>query len=203
MTNEEHPTGPTEPTAAVAPVDLDAPRPEHAARPGRSRLPLLLVAIVAVAGLLGFWMVASRGPGSEPGGGGAPPEAGAGAIWGAQWTITVIERDAGSDTVASGSGVSPLPDGSAPVLDTATEGRVGFTGCNGGQGRAVLQNDKLMVDGMASTRLACGGPDGSALMAQDRTVADILEGGPTVAIDGDVIALTSAGGRIQATRIAL
>lgn len=127
------------------------------------------------------------------GGGGTGDSSGAAGIWGNRWTITRIDG-------GSSRGVAPLPDGSPPVLDTTTEGRISFTGCNGGRGRATLTGDRLSVDGIVATKMACSGPDGEALMAQDATLSKIFEAGPTVSIDGDTLTLVADVGTVEATR---
>ncbi len=135
------------------------------------------------------------GPDGGSVGGGTPGSPGAAGVWGESWTITGITAPSGVAAV-----VRPARDGSAPVLDLTAEGRVSFTGCNGGTSSARLDGDRLLVDAMVSTRMACGGPDGEALMAQDVTVTGILEAGPTVTIDGDTLQLSSDVGTLGATR---
>lgn len=135
------------------------------------------------------------------GAGGSPGSSGVDGILGQRWTITRIGPGTGSGGSGSSPGVTARPDGSAPMLDTRTEGQVGFTGCNGGRGGASLDGDRLLVDGIAGTKMACSGRDGEALMAQDATLAAILEAGPTVAIEGDTLALAADAGTIEATRV--
>ena len=177
--------------------------------PVRPRLLAVGVLVVVVATGVGVWLVtrdsgsssgiATAGGTSAPAGsGGSDPRPGsvaASELWGHRWTITGVRSDARPT-----GGVAPRTDGSPPVLDLTTVGTVAFSGCNGGRGGGRLEGEALVVDGMASTRLACGGPDGQALMAQDAALIQILEAGPSVAIDGDALTLTAPVGTITATR---
>jgi heat shock protein HslJ len=137
------------------------------------------------------------GPAGGSVGGGSAGSPGA-AIWGERWTITSVTSTSGP--TGSAAAARPTTDGSAPVLDLTDDGRASFTGCNGGTGSARLDGDRLLVDAVVSTRMACGGPDGEALMAQDAAITAILEAGPTVALDGSALRLTADVGTIEATR---
>jgi heat shock protein HslJ len=137
---------------------------------------------------------------NDPLGGGTGGSPGAEGLWGSRWTITQIDLGTGTGDPGSKEGVAALADGSAPVLDTTTEGQINFTGCNGGRGGATLTGDRLSVDGIVATKMACSGPDGEALMAQDATLSTIFEAGPTVSIDGDTLTLVADVGTVVATR---
>lgn len=58
-------------------------------------------------------------------------------------------------------------------------------GCNSMSGPYRIDGDRLVVDELATTEMACEPP----LMDQDRWVADLLDGA-TVALDGDTLTLT-------------
>lgn len=139
---------------------------------------------------------------SEPGapappGGDAPAETEDG-FWGGRWQVL------GVDPVDPSLPAELADDEVADelFLDATTEGLVSFTGCNGGAGDASLDGDVLEVGPMMSTELACGGPDGEALMAYDRWMADLLTSGPTVDVDGDDLTLTGADATVRLVRVA-
>ncbi|HEX2577285.1 MAG TPA: META domain-containing protein, partial [Aquihabitans sp.] len=123
-------------------------------------------------------------------GGGTSGSPGAAALWGSRWEIVGID------------GAAPLParNGAAPVLDTEVEGRVAYTGCNGGSADASIDGDRLLAGGFLSTKMACAGADGEALMAQDARLAELLGASPTIAIEGDRLLLTAAEGEVEAVR---
>lgn len=136
--------------------------------------------------------VATSAPATVPGsGGGTPGSPGADAFWGQRWEVASV-------TTASGSGLALLPDGSAPAIDALTEGPLSFTGCNGGRGQGRIEGDRLVAGPFISTKMACGGPEGEALMAQDAAIAAILEDGPVVTFDGDTLVLTAGAGTLEA-----
>ncbi len=147
------------------------------------------------------------GPGGSVGGG-SSASPGAAGIWGERWEITQIGTGPGASGGVGGPATTPavsrpVPDrnGSAPVLDGRTDGRISYSGCNGGSGAAHLDGDRLVVGPVMGTKMACGGADGEALMAQDATLAAILEADPSVRIIGDHLTLTSKVGTISATRV--
>jgi len=73
--------------------------------------------------------------------------------------------------------------------------RLGFSaGCNSGGGTWSVDGDVLVVPaGMAMTEMAC---EPSALMDQETWAAALLTSRPTVALDGDTMTLTAAGGEV-------
>lgn len=64
-------------------------------------------------------------------------------------------------------------------------------GCNSIGGPYRIDGDRLVVDQLATTEMACD----PALMEQDRWVADLLDGA-TIALDGDTLTLTKAATRL-------
>lgn len=147
----------------------------------------------------------SGGPAtSAPAGGGSSPGSPGIDLWGSAWEITELCPGAvGADGCAAPVATS---DGSAPVLDLTTGGRVGYTGCNGGGADASLVTGDdgtpvLDVGPVVSTKMACAGGDGEALMAQDAALGALLEAGPSVTVDGDRLTLATAdAGSLVATR---
>jgi heat shock protein HslJ len=89
-----------------------------------------------------------------------------------------------SSTSVTGRELVPDSD----VTLTFTDGRIAaLAGCNAQSGSADVTDGKLVVDGLASTQMACA----DDLMAQDQWLAGFLEGEPAVALDGDELTLTS------------
>ncbi|MCU1498422.1 MAG: hypothetical protein JWM47_2375 [Acidimicrobiales bacterium] len=129
-----------------------------------------------------------------PDGGGSPGSPGADDIFGSVWEVTRVEVD-GNDRPLYASHI-----GDPLMLDTANGTRVSFTGCNGGSGEARLDGDRLVVTDIAATRRGCVGAEGEALMAQDVWMAELLESGPTVSIEGDTLTLTTDTTVLTATR---
>ncbi len=120
-----------------------------------------------------------------------------GGFWGSRWQVLEVDpldpalpADLAGDVVADRF-----------ALDATVAGQVSFDGCNGGGGDASLDGDVLEVSPMSSTEMACGGPDGEALMAWDRWMADFLTSGPTVAVDGDDLTLTGTDATVRLRRL--
>ncbi|QXC60113.1 META domain-containing protein [Aquihabitans sp. G128] len=136
-------------------------------------------------------------PAVEPGGsgGGRVGSSPASPGQGQDWQVTAITVD-GADRPVLGD-----QDGNPLVLDLTALGRVGFNGCNGGGADAHVDGGKLVVGGVVSTKLACSGPDGEALMAQDAWFGSFLEGDPELAVDGGTLTLTSGGSTVVAERV--
>lgn len=67
--------------------------------------------------------------------------------------------------------------------------RFGATGgCNSlGGSTWRIENDRLLVDSLGMTEIACE----QALMDQDAWLVALLEAGPTIALDGDTLTLTT------------
>lgn len=138
-----------------------------------------------------------------PGGGGSDGSTGTDP-WGSAWEIT--ELCAGAPGEAGCRAPVPTREGQAPSLDLTVDGRLGFSGCNGGSADASLVagadgRPVLEVGPVVSTKMGCVGPDGDALQAQDGAIAALLEAGPGVLVEGDRLTLTTdAAGSLVATR---
>jgi heat shock protein HslJ len=89
-----------------------------------------------------------------------------------------------------------LVEGTEIQLAFTAESVGATAGCNTMTGSWTISESTLEVGTMASTLMACE----DDLQAQDLWLAGFLEGGPTVALDGDVLTLTSADATITATR---
>ena len=86
-----------------------------------------------------------------------------------------------------------LADGSTLVV-TFADGNVSAAGgCNTMFGAYELDGDTLVAGPLAQTQMACD----EALMTQDTWVGELLQGQPTVTLDGDV--LTIAGDDVTVT----
>ena len=114
------------------------------------------------------------------------------AFWGSTWTITRIVDDGEPVDV-----VDAQASGTAPEIDTTSEGTISFTGCNGGRGEANYGAGKLSVGPLASTKMAC---EDTALMAQDEFIASLLGSVPTVSVEGDTLILTDEQDQLVAER---
>ncbi len=80
-----------------------------------------------------------------------------------------------------------LVDGTTVDL-TFAEGRISaVAGCNTQNGDADVVDNTLEVGPLASTMMGCEDPN----QAQDVWLAELLEGGPEVALDGETLTLTS------------
>lgn len=113
---------------------------------------------------------------------------------------TVDGTDAATGTLAGrtflSTGVTvdgtayPLAPGSRITLTFTDGGISAQAGCNTMGADARVADGRLAVDGpLASTEMACD----PALMAQDTWLADLLASGPTVALEGSTLTLTSGG----------
>ncbi len=115
-------------------------------------------------------------------------------------SILVLGACGGGGTGAPGP-TDQSPDGRT-FLSTTVEGqtlvkgstlRLSFgdghvsanAGCNSMSGRYRIDEDRLVVDTLATTEMACDPP----LMEQDQWVADLLDGA-TITLDGDTLSLT-------------
>lgn len=154
---------------------------------------------------------------------GGPTAGGPAQLWDHKWEVDRLVDD-GVDRalalpgdgrpvvlVANTAGFPQTTSGGIPVDSEAT-GAISVDGCNGAGGPAHLDGDVLVADpggfddatgeafpGWASTEVACTGPDGEALMAQDTFLATLLQSGPTVRIVGDRLTIEQGGDRIEAT----
>lgn len=163
--------------------------------PGPNRRPVLLAALgVAVLLIVVLVVVAVTGgddDGDDVSSGGAEE---ATSFWGTTWRIVAITED-GKDTTPD------LPEGK-DLLDASTEGRISFTGCNGASGGASLEGDKLVVEDMMQTQMACMDDDGQVLMDHDAFMVAFLGADPTVAIEGDQLTLTGPDATITLEAVA-
>lgn len=168
----------------VPEVPSSAPTP-GAGSPGPDRRPLLLAALgVAVLLIVVLVVVAVTGGDDDADDVSSSGTEDAASFWGTTWRIVTI-TEGGKDTTPD------LPEGK-DLLDASSEGRISFTGCNGASGGASLEGDKLVVEDMMQTQMACADEDGQVLMDHDAFMVAFLAADPTVAIDGDQ--LTLAGG---------
>lgn len=148
---------------------------------GAGRRPILLAALgVAVLLIVVLVVVAvSGGDDDDDDVSTGGPAAEATPFWGTTWQIVSV-TEGGEDTTPD------LPEGK-DLLDATAEGRIAFTGCNGGSGEATLDGDQLVVGDMIQTQMAC---EDQALMDHDAFMVAFLGADPTVAIEGDRLTLT-------------
>jgi heat shock protein HslJ len=93
-----------------------------------------------------------------------------------------------SQSVTEDGGPRPLA-GSEPITLTFDGDRLGAQpGCNSLGGTYSLDVDRLEVADLAMTEMACLEP---ALMDQDQWFAELLLAGPTLALSGDTLTMTS------------
>ena len=91
------------------------------------------------------------------------------------------------DGIVSGDAVSSIPAGVAATL-TITDGQLQVeTGCNRGHATVRVAGATLTVGPLALTKMACG-PNATAV---ERAIVTVLSGTVDVAIDADVLRLTS------------
>jgi heat shock protein HslJ len=108
----------------------------------------------------------------------APPDA---ELEGTDWVLTTLIDGETATSVAAATGAAiRLEEGSVS----------GSTGCNRLNGTATLADGRLVIDGLATTRMACEG-----VMEQEAFVLAVLGGRPTVSIDGAALTLTLGDGR--------
>ena len=163
---------------------------EHQVTERSRRVLGLAVALLLVAGLLAAWFLAGRDAGEvSTGTSGATPTTAA-AFWGHRWQV---ETRSGRPNEATSTFVG---SGGRYVLDTTKQGRVSFTGCNGGSGSASVAGRRLVVGDIAMTEMACVDADGAALMAFDTWMSTFLSSGPTISIDQGRLTLTSTASRL-------
>ncbi|MEZ5178139.1 MAG: META domain-containing protein [Acidimicrobiales bacterium] len=169
--------------------EVSSPDPAPGDPPaGPGRRPILLAAL-GVAVLLVVVLVAIAVTGDDDDDDvSTGPVAEAVPFWGTTWRIVTITKG-GDDATPD------LPEGK-DLLDASEEGRISFTGCNGGSGAASLDGAELVVDEMMQTQMACMDDDGQVLMDHDAFMVEFLRGRPTVAIEGDRLVLTGADATI-------
>lgn len=120
-----------------------------------------------------------QGTGDGPGGGTDDPTLAWSDLSGRTFLSTDVTKDGADFALAKGSVVR---------LTFTDDGISASGGCNSMGGAAHLDGDVLVVDGpLAMTEMACDEP----LMKQDTWLADLLAGRPTLALDGDSLAMTA------------
>lgn len=101
------------------------------------------------------------------------------ALVGQEWRVNAID--------------GATPPGPRPAMLNFAEGRIsGTTGCNRVMGSYSLTGDRLTLDGVATTRMACPG----AAMEQEARITQILRGPLTVVRGKDGVMLTGDGGSL-------
>jgi heat shock protein HslJ len=93
----------------------------------------------------------------------------------------------GSTFVSTSVTGHELVDGTEINL-TFIDGRLSaLAGCNTQNGDADVEDGRLVVERLASTMMGCE----DDLMAQDRWLAELLEGDPEVTLDGETLTLSA------------
>jgi heat shock protein HslJ len=95
------------------------------------------------------------------------------------------------ESLVSSEAVSSTVAGTAATLVIANGEATGNTGCNDFGGPVEVVDGRLVSEGLAATEMACA----ADVMTQEAHVLEVLGAGPTVAIDGDTLTLTSDDGR--------
>lgn len=109
---------------------------------------------------------------------GAGAGAGGPAVEGRTFLSTAVTEDGRPRELADGSRISlSFEDGQLRAS----------AGCNTMGGAYTLEGQTLAAGPLAMTEMGCA----PALMEQDAWLADLLTGGPALALDGDELALTS------------
>ncbi|HTG39072.1 META domain-containing protein [Sphingomonas sp.] len=107
------------------------------------------------------------------------PAADEDALTGQEWRINAVDGAA--------------PPAPRPATLTFAEGRLsGTTGCNRVMGSYSLSDDRLTLDGVATTRMACPG----AAMEQEARITEILRGPLSVVRGKDGVMLTGDKGSL-------
>ena len=102
-------------------------------------------------------------------------------------TAVTFDALVGKAFVSTGVTGHELVDGTTVDL-TFIDGRVSaVAGCNTQNGDADVVDGALVVEGLASTLMGCEPP----LAEQDEWLAGFLEARPEIALDGEVLSLTS------------
>jgi heat shock protein HslJ len=100
---------------------------------------------------------------------------------GTDWTLSSLVE---GDTVSSVIGTADA------TLRYEAGAVSGSTGCNRLNGAATVTDGRLVTNGLATTRMACEG-----VMEQEAFVLAVLEGRPTVSIEGNALTLALDDGR--------
>jgi heat shock protein HslJ len=80
-----------------------------------------------------------------------------------------------------------IVDGSEIIVTFEDGAVIVAAGCNTQRGGYEIADGTMTVDPLVATMMACD----DALMAQDQLMADLLSAGPTVALDGDELTISS------------
>jgi heat shock protein HslJ len=100
---------------------------------------------------------------------------------GTTWQLdTLVDGDAASSTVA----------GAEATLEVADGQLSGTTGCNRFWGPAEVVDGRLVAGPLSTTRMACDG-----VMGQEGHALAVLDGRPTIGIEGDRLTLSLDDGR--------
>jgi heat shock protein HslJ len=102
----------------------------------------------------------------------------------------------GSTFAASAVEGWTLVDGTELTISFDPDLVVAEAGCNSMRGGWSVVDGALVVDTLSTTLIGCS----DELQGQDEWLAAFLEGGPSVALDGDVLTLASADSTITAQR---
>lgn len=157
-------------------LSIGAEYPADRAYGDRPRWWLLVVIVVAtVVPIVAIVIGATRNRGDSE----ARP---ADDLWGNRFEIVGIE---------AAEGFPDVPVDGSLTVEFSTDGQVRYSGCNGGFGSIEATDDGVRAGALASPQMACGGPEGEALMEWDGWFARLLEAGVTVAPSG---AVDSGGG---------
>jgi heat shock protein HslJ len=108
-----------------------------------------------------------------------------------------VEADlVGATFVASEVTGWTLVDGTELTISFDADLVVAEAGCNSMRGGWSVVDGALQVETLSTTLIGCT----DELQRQDEWLAAFLEGGPAVALDGDVLMLTTADATVTAPR---
>lgn len=173
-------------TEASPPTELTVDPADGTGRTPRSIALIAAVVLVVVAGAVAA-AFALGGDDDKPSLGSETPTAGAERLWGNRYqVVSTVEK----------TGAEPWTPPSDPALTVTfdVDRRVSFTGCNGGSGTAAPGDERIVVDDVVSTMMACVDADGQRLMDHDEWMAGVLQAGVDVEGSADEPVLRGAGG---------
>jgi len=100
-----------------------------------------------------------------------------------------------AESLISAQAVSSIPAGVRPPTLRLEGGAVSVdTGCNTGRGAYTVAADTITFGPIATTRMACGDPNGQQV---EQAVLTVLSGTATFAIDGPVLTLMNGANGLQ------
>ena len=100
-----------------------------------------------------------------------------------------------AESLISDQAVSSIPAGVRPPTLRLEGGAVAVdTGCNTGRGSYTVAGDAITFGPIATTRMACGDPNGQQV---EQAVLTVLSGTATFAIDGPVLTLMNGANGLQ------